>query len=120
MGNNQTIALLLEDEPLISMDVEQILESAGFGVSKVMSCDEADAWLDQRTPNVVIVDIVLKDGPSNRIAQRLVNGNIPFIVHSGDVPSMHQGTPFAAGGWVSKPSSPGELVETIRTMLAAA
>lgn len=46
-------------------------------------------------PDVVIVDIVLRDGPSDQVVERLVSDGIPFIVHSGEHPGMHVGSPFA-------------------------
>ena len=42
MRTNAAIALLLEDEPLISMHLEQTLESAYFDVSTKMSCEEGE------------------------------------------------------------------------------
>ncbi|UXN76213.1 hypothetical protein N8D56_27515 (plasmid) [Devosia sp. A8/3-2] len=38
MASNASIALLLEDEPLISIDVEDTLEAAGFAVTTAMAC----------------------------------------------------------------------------------
>jgi DNA-binding response OmpR family regulator len=111
------IALLLEDEPLIAMDLELTLESAGFEVHTMVSCKEAHAWLDAWTPDVVIVDIELQDGSSESVVRRLTDNKVPFIVHSGDLPSLHSDTPFAAGRWVNKPSLTGELVDAARELL---
>lgn len=118
MRGNAAVALLLEDEPLISLDLEQTLEAAGFAVTTIMSCEEADGWLAMLRPDVVVVDIELRDGRSDKIVERLVEDDIPFIVHSGDHPSMHVGTPFAHGRWVNKPTAPGELIGAVRALLA--
>lgn len=118
MRTNAAVALLLEDEPLIAMDLEQALDSAGFQVTTVMSCAEANDWLAMWRPDIVIVDIMLRDGSSDAVVRRLVEAAIPFIVHSGDHPNQHVDTPFAHGVWVSKPAGPGELVETARALIA--
>ena len=111
-GPNSVRTLLLEDEPLIAMGVEVDFESAGFAVTTVMSCEEANAWLDQHKPQIVIIDILLRDGPSDAVANRLVKSGIPFIVHSGDHRSLHERTPFAAASsWVGKPSPASDLLE---------
>jgi DNA-binding NtrC family response regulator len=89
MPTNAAVCLLLEDEPLISMDLEMTLGAAGVDVTSVMSCEEANDWLEICRPDVVVVDIELRDGCSDKVVQRLVEDNIPFIVHSGDHPSMH-------------------------------
>lgn len=118
MRTNAAVALLLEDEPLIAIDLEQALDSAGFQVTTVMSCAEANDWLAMCRPDIIIVDIMLRDGSSDEVVKRLVEAAIPFIVHSGDLPNQHVGTPFAYGVWVSKPAGLDELVETVRALVA--
>ena len=119
MSGNAPVALLLEDEPLIAMDVELILGGAGFDVTTVTSSEEANDWLAICRPDIVIVDIELRDGPCDRVVERLVEDRIPFIVHSGDDRGTYQGTAFETGRWLTKPSDPGELVDAARSLLAA-
>jgi len=114
---NAAVALLLEDEPLISMEIEMVLAGAGFDVSTAMTCKEALAWLESRNPDIVIVDIQLRDGPCHQVVDRIIAAGIPFLVHSGDHPGMHDGTPFSRAVWVSKPSSGNELAEVARALL---
>lgn len=120
MASNASVALLLEDEPLIALDIEAILEGAGFDVTTVMSCADASDWLDSCRPDIVVVDIILTDGPCHAIVEKLIEAHIPFIVHSGDHPSMHVGTPFAHGRWVSKPADGDELAAVALAILASA
>lgn len=111
--------LLLEDEPLIAIDVEQTLRDAGFDVSVAATCADAAEWLEVCRPEVVIIDIVLRDGPCHQVAKQLVQDNIPFVVHSGDILDAHAGTPFEYGVWLSKPSMPGDLIAAIRQATSA-
>ena len=117
MATKSSIALLLEDEPLIAMDLEMTLAAAGFEVSTVMSCAEANSWLEQRTPDVVVVDIELRDGSCTDVVARLVEANIPFVVHTGEHPALHAGTPFSRGAWVGKPAAPEALVQAVRDVV---
>ena len=119
MARNASVALLLEDEPLISIDVEDTLEEAGFAVTTVMSCRDAGDWLNTCRPDVAIVDIELKDGPCHSIVERLIEADVPFIVHSGEHVSTYVGTPFAHGLWLSKPADPGALADAARALIAA-
>ena len=119
MAINAAVCLLLEDEPLISMDLEMTLGAAGFDVTTVMSCVEAIDFLDSRRPDVVVVDIMLRDGRSDSVVDRLLQDEIPFIVHSGDHPSQHAQTPFSRGRWVNKPAGPDDLVEAARGLLVS-
>lgn len=118
MATNASNALLLEDEPLICMELESILRTEGFDVTTAMSCVESNAWLDHHRPDVVIVDIELRDGPCTAVINRLVEANIPFVVHTGDSQSFHTGTPFARGAWVGKPAAPNELILALKLALS--
>lgn len=117
--DNRLTDLLLEDEPLIAMDIEMTLRDAGFDVSVVGSCEEALEWLEVCRPDVVIVDIVLRDGPGHKVVDQLITDGIPFVVHSGDLPAVHEGTPFAAGSWINKPAIAADLVAAVRQLVAA-
>ena len=76
----------------------------------VASCVGAHAFLDHTAPTVVIVDIMLMDGPCHHIADRLVAAGVPFVVHSADHPRDYVDTPFAAGTWINKPSVASEFL----------
>lgn len=119
MVSDASVALLLEDEPLIAMDLEHMLEEAGFAVRTVTTCEAARAWLETCQPGLAIVDIDLRNGPPAFIVERLVRDDIPFIVHSDDHPNQHADTPFAQGIWIRKPAEPNELTGAVRLLLAA-
>ncbi len=107
-------ALLLEDEPLIAMDLEFNLQDAGFDVVHLMSCADADRWIDGHSPDVAIVDVELRDGSCHAVVGRLRNAGVPFIVHSGSHPSEHTGTNFEHGSWLMKPSSMRDMISAVR------
>jgi DNA-binding response OmpR family regulator len=114
---NGLVVLLLEDESLIAMDMEMTLSSAGFDVSCVMSGAGAQAWLDRRVPDVVVVDIQLSDGHCTAVVSRLIAANIPFVVHSGDQADLYAETPFARGSWLTKPCAPEDLLRVTSALV---
>lgn len=114
MRNPAHSALLLEDEPLIAIDIEQILDAAGFDVTSVSTCAQANAWLQTHRPDVAVLDIELRDGSCHTVAAGLNDQGVPFIVHSGDIPALHRDTPFVKGAWVTKPSAPEDLLAALR------
>lgn len=118
MDTKKPTALLLEDEPLIAMDLELTLQGAGFEVAHLRSCSEADHWLSSNRPDVAIVDIILADGSCHDVVAKLRNLEVPFVVHSGDLPHQHARTPFEFGVWLTKPSASGELIVAIRLATA--
>jgi ActR/RegA family two-component response regulator len=105
------LALLLEDEGLIALDVEYSLEIAGFRVTTLRSRQAAEDWLSQNEPRLAVIDILLQDGPSHRVAEMLVDKRIPFLVHSGDLAQIHEGTPLAQGEWISKPAKSDDIAD---------
>lgn len=116
-ATKQTV-LVLEDEPLIAIDIETTLRDAGCDVSIVGSRIDALEWLEVCRPDVVIVDILLTDGPSNEVAEQLILDDIPFVVHSGDIADSFVGTAFGHGRWLSKPCMPEELISAVRQLLS--
>jgi DNA-binding response OmpR family regulator len=119
MTPNSYVALLLEDEPLIAMDVEGELERATFAVTTLLSCADAVRWLQGHRPDVVIIDIMLRDGTSAGVVDLLIAAQIPFIVHSGSHPSAYKNTPFRRGVWINKPCNTSDIVQAAQTLLAA-
>ncbi len=105
--------LILEDEPLIALDHDEIVERAGFmQITIFSSCASAHEWLRSNTPNVALLDVRLKDGPCSDVAMLLRNKGIPFVVCSGS--SKEDADPaFLHGLWVSKPCIPDELIAAL-------
>lgn len=79
-----------------------------------MSCAATHAWLDRHTPDVAIVDVELGDGRCTEVVLRLLEANIPFVVHSGQQARNFAGSPFQSGAWVSKPSPADDLADAVR------
>lgn len=107
--------LVLEDEPFISLDMEKMLRE--FGAASVTTVDtRADAltWLQSNTPDVAVVDPRLNDGVCVDVVEHLAAEGVPFVVYSGaDVDEPV----FKKGGWISKPTMPETLSETLARLL---
>jgi DNA-binding response OmpR family regulator len=112
--------LLLEDEPLVALDVELMVRQADLGQTVLLaSCEEAEDWLESHSPNAAVLDIHLCDGDCSVVAQILVNRGIPFVVYSGEARSTRNyNDVFLKGEWVCKPSPPGALTDALRTCMA--
>lgn len=79
--------LLLEDEPLILMDLEYAAEDCGCTVLSAASCEQALALVASGTAiDVAILDVTLGDGSTCiPVARALEALCVPFILHSGDL-----------------------------------
>lgn len=113
--------LLLEDEPIIAMDVEYWLRDAGFEVAGSF-CSYVNAldWLKSEEANadIAVLDIVVRDRDCLSVAQILQERGIPFIVDAAGTndPDFHNPV-FAKSKWLSKPSDLVDVVTTLKTLL---
>ena len=75
---NAAAILIVEKEPLIAMDVEEMLRLAGFlRTVHVTTSAEADDWLEANAARVVILDLFVRDGPTAPLAAALHARGIP-------------------------------------------
>jgi DNA-binding response OmpR family regulator len=110
--------LIVEDEALISLDLEDAFSATGFAVAGPFArCADALLWLEKVTPDLAVLDTVLQDGSCAQLAAELRRRHIPFIIYSGltgdDSASELNDVP-----WVDKPS-PAEVVLRAATELLA-
>ena len=76
--------LVLEDEPFISLDMEEMLLI--MGATEIVSLDTRAAaleWLALNSLDLAVVDPRLNDGLCTDVAERLAERNVPFVVYSG-------------------------------------
>ena len=77
-----TEIMIIEDEPLIAMDIEQMVESLGHRVTGIARTHaEAVALYNATKPRMVLADIQLADGSSgsDAVHENLKTANIPVI-----------------------------------------
>jgi CheY-like chemotaxis protein/DNA-directed RNA polymerase specialized sigma24 family protein len=77
-----TTVLIIEDEPLIAMDIEQMVEALGHSVTGVARTHkEAMELFNQRRPGLVLADIQLADGSSgiDAVNDMLRSASVPVI-----------------------------------------
>jgi len=79
--------LILEDDPLIALDLERIVEEQGFEVAGIYdTLAEADAHLGDGL-DFALLDIDVADGKSFGLAMTLLDRRIPFAFVSASRPS---------------------------------
>ena len=104
--------LIVEDEPLIGMDLEETVEAAGYRPQWAASLEAALALLTEKIPDAAIVDIVLRDKICLDLIRELKRRRVPFIVHSasnaGDGQVDLLGVP-----WLAKPTRPQMILDAL-------
>jgi DNA-binding response OmpR family regulator len=113
--------LLLEDQPLIAMDVEELLQQAGFSsILTYSSCAAAREWLQQNEPTFAVIETGLRDGSCEEIACLLVQRGIRFVVHSADPDNAGKYKGLSARcSWMEKPCNHEDFLAVVRKYAAS-
>jgi DNA-binding response OmpR family regulator len=111
--------LVVEDEPLISLILAGDLRDEGYVTAGPFSrCDETLAWLQHDTPDLAIIDYMLRDGPCTRLARILSERGVPFVVFSGYPRGPDMPEEFGNAPWFEKPASLDDLLAAFAELSA--
>lgn len=103
--------LMLEDEPLILMDLEFAAEDVGARALCASSVKEALAILQSEPVDSAILDVTLKDGETCvPVARALDQRGIPYLLHSGDLDRHDETVRGLEAELVAKPASAARVV----------
>ena len=106
--------LVVEDEPLIILDITDEFQGTGAKLTTTNTLEHALILVEHDGLSGAILDHALGDGDSSRICARLKERGIPFLIYSG-----FHGVEGACNGalHVRKPAAPGELVAAMERLI---
>jgi CheY-like chemotaxis protein len=107
--------LVVEDEPLIALDIEDALTSLDVVVRLARSIAEARERLSAAPPpHIVLLDVVLPDGRSFDLAREILGMGLPLVFLTG----YDHGIPeeMSEVMVVDKPFSTDALVSAVRRL----
>lgn len=105
--------LLVEDEPLISLDIEMTLDQLGHEVLAAPTVAEALERMAAGDVDLAILDYHLKEADTTEVAARLRQAGVPFIVCSGSVGLGEVDRAFAGASFLAKPFSTDVLLKAV-------
>lgn len=108
--------LIVEDEPLVALDLADNLLGAGVEVvASVGSCKDALAIIEQRRLDAALLDGNLHGQSVEEVASALTRHNVPFLFVTGygreSLPRAFQDVAL-----VNKPFTPPQLLEAAATL----
>ena len=117
IDTSQCTILVVEDDPLLAMDLEAILNAAGYRViGPAATILEAVNLMHTETPDLAVLDLSLGSEMAFPIFDDLTRIGVPFIVLSGHsrgmLPASHTYSAF-----LQKPCDPLILQQSISAAL---
>lgn len=113
--------LVAEDEFITAFDLCDTFEEAGYEVegphagisSAMLACQK-------EKPDLAILDIALADGLTYELAQKLLDDNVPVILHSEPAEAGEVAARFPGATTLAKPCPPAKLLDTVSRVIAPA
>jgi CheY-like chemotaxis protein len=102
--------LIIEDEPLVALDMRFAFEKAGGSVVLVYSLPDAAHHVEQDGLSGAVLDYGLGRQDSDALCHYLRQRHIPFIQHSG---YEHTSNARHGGIVIPKPARPEVLIEAL-------
>lgn len=114
-----TQILLVEDDAAIIRTLTVFLNEEGFAIRSTNGQTAAIRMMEEQVPDLVLVDITLREGNGFAVCAYAKEHQIPviFLTASGDEYSVVTGLDMGADDYVAKPFRPRELVSRIRSVL---
>ena len=109
--------LVVEDEPLVALDIVAALEGVGAEVvGSAGTAKEALSLIDDTALDAALLDANLRGHPVDEIAAALAARNIPFLFVTGYGPGSLPKA-FAKTAMLSKPFSQEQLVAAVTSLV---
>jgi len=110
-------ALIVEDDPFVLLDMEDMLGAAGMDVTGLaVSKSAALDLIEKKDFDIATIDYNLAGDTSEEIAQILEEKNIPFILVSGKTDMLKSKSAFQNHPALEKPVSEHILAKTINKL----
>lgn len=116
----RTSVLIIEDEPLIALDLEHLVQDLGHRVTALAATrSEAVAAVARERPGLVLADIQLADGSSGIDAVNDIQNSIdvPVIFITAFPERLLTGEPMEPAFLITKPFRPAAVRATIAQAL---
>jgi DNA-binding response OmpR family regulator len=110
--------LVAEDEFVTAFDLCDTFEEAGYEVegphagisSAMLACQK-------ERPDLALLDVELADGLTFELAQKLIDDNVPVILHSAPEDAGALAVRFPGATTLAKPCPPAQLLDTVSRVL---
>ncbi|MDM9625575.1 response regulator [Rhizobium sp. S152] len=120
-GSSTNVALIVEDELFIVLELEDVLRELGYGKVEAFSDTVAAlSWLQHVKPAIAIIDYHLKGDTAENLVAILADAEVPTVIYSGrSYDPQTDGEALATCEWLMKPADDAMLAAAIERASAA-
>ena len=117
--------LIVDDEPIIVISLEFLMKREGLEVRVASDGEAALAAIEEETPDLLLLDVMLPKLSGFEVCQRLRadpryrDVKIIMLSARGREPDQQKGLALGADLYVTKPFSTKELVAQVQALLAS-
>jgi CheY-like chemotaxis protein len=106
--------LVVEDEPLVALDVAETIKGAGASVLLTHTLNDGLQLAEHADLSAAVLDFGLSDGEAGELCERLNRRGVPYVIYSG---YSHVEEACHSGLVVPKPARPEALIDALSKAL---
>jgi CheY-like chemotaxis protein len=111
---NGASILVVEDEPLIVLDISMAFETTGAHLTTTNTLKHAKLLVEHDGLTAVMIDHALPDGDGTSICTRLMERGIPFLMYSG---FPQRDGPCKDAPHLPKPASHDQILDAMEALI---
>lgn len=111
------LVLLAERDPYAAEFAEFFLRTEGYEVVVALDADDAARKLEQRLPQLAVVELLISGGAGGELCRRLKEAGVAACLAISTLGARDQALAAGADAFLQKPLEPLQLVSTVKDLL---
>jgi CheY-like chemotaxis protein len=117
-GEGARLLILLAERDPYAAEFEQFfLRTEGYEVALALDAEDAARTLEQRLPQLAVVELLISGGTGAELCRRLKEGGVPACLAISTLEARDEALSAGADAFLQKPLDPLQLVSTVKDLL---
>jgi DNA-binding transcriptional MerR regulator len=116
-GEPKALVLLAERDSYAANLAEYFLRTEGYDVSIALDATQARLHFEERSPDVVIIDLLISGGAGFRLLSEFAAKGTAQVLAVSAIDSAEEAMKLGAAAFLHKPLEPLALASTVRDLL---
>jgi DNA-binding transcriptional MerR regulator len=114
---SRPLVLIAERDPYAAELAEYFLKTEGYDVCVALDARRAHALFDERSPQVVLIDLLISGGAGFRLCREFAENRSVHLLAVSALESADEALSAGASAFLQKPLEPLQLVSIVRDLL---